>query len=204
MSTATLAPARPGAGTPRPYRFPAFQTRILANGLRLIVANVPAYPVVTMLAVVEAGATRDPRDVEGLAQFTTRALAEGTRDMDALQLATRLEMLGTTIDTGADWDSAIVQLTALATRVDDAMAVLAEVLRHPAFPERELERVVQISPNCGPNRVGSPTCSSPVCSTIRPRALRGWPVVMSAAWSASRARPCRPSMPSISGQTPRR
>ncbi|MBA3917741.1 MAG: hypothetical protein C0516_04040 [Gemmatimonas sp.] len=137
----TSAPARPGAGTPRPYRFPAFQTRILANGLRLIVANVPAYPVVTMLAVVEAGATRDPRDVEGLAQFTTRGLAEGTRDMDALQLATRLEMLGTTIDTGADWDSAIVQLTALATRVDDAMAVLAEVLRYPAFPERELERM---------------------------------------------------------------
>ncbi len=138
---ATDAPPRPGAGEPRPYHFPAFQTRILSNGLRVMVATVPAYPVVTTLAVVEAGATRDPRDYEGLAQFVTRGLCEGTRHMNALELTTRLEMLGTTLDTGADWDSAIVQLTALSTRIDDAMAVLAEVLRYPAFPEHELERL---------------------------------------------------------------
>lgn len=132
---------RPLAGTPSDYRFPHFSTRILANGLRLIVASVPAYPVVTTLAVIEAGATRDPRDYEGLAQLTTRALAEGTRDMNALELTSRLEMLGTTLDTGADWDSAIVQITALSTRIDDAVAVLAEVLRYPAFPETELERM---------------------------------------------------------------
>ncbi len=134
-------PPRPTAGVPRPYHFPVFETRILANGLRVIVAPVRAYPVVTILAVVEAGATRDPRDAEGLAQMTTRALAEGTRDMNALELAERLETLGTTLDTGADWDSAIVQLTSLASRVEDAFAVLAEVLRFPAFPEDELDRL---------------------------------------------------------------
>ncbi|HYW31582.1 MAG TPA: hypothetical protein VE869_08755, partial [Gemmatimonas sp.] len=87
------APPRPPAGTPRPYRFPHFETRILANGLRIVVAPMTAYPVVTVLAVVEAGATRDP--IDGLAQLTTRALAEGTRNMDALALAERLESLGT-------------------------------------------------------------------------------------------------------------
>jgi zinc protease len=133
------APERPPAGVPRPYRFPHFETRILSNGLRVIVAPMTAYPVVTVLAVVEAGATRDP--VDGLAQLTTRAIAEGTRTMDALQLAERLESLGTTLDMGADWDSAILQLTALSSRVDDAFTVLAEVLRHPAFPEAELERL---------------------------------------------------------------
>ena len=106
-----------------------------------MVAPVPAFPVVTTLAVVEAGATRDPRDHEGLAQLVTRALSEGTRSMNALELTTRLEMLGTTLDTGADWDSAIVQLTALSSRMEDAMAVLAEVLRYPSFPEHELGRL---------------------------------------------------------------
>lgn len=139
--SADLAPSRPGPGEPRPYRFPAFETRVLPNGLRVTVAPVHAYPVVTTLAVIEAGATRDPRDDEGLARLVTRALTEGTQHMDALALATRLEMLGTTLDTGADWDSAIAQLTALSSRIDDAMAVLAEVLRNPAFPEEELERL---------------------------------------------------------------
>jgi zinc protease len=138
-SAPPAAPPKPGAGVPRPYRFPHFETRILGNGLRIIVAPMIAYPVVTILAVVEAGATRDP--VDGLAQLTTRALAEGTRTMDALELAERLESLGTTLDTGADWDSAILQLTALSSRVEDAFAVLAETLRFPSFPEHELERL---------------------------------------------------------------
>lgn len=143
MSAPTLdhAPPRPTPGTPRPYAFPHFSTRILPNGLRLVVAPVHTFPVVTVLAVVEAGATRDPLGCEGLAQLATRALAEGTATMDALQLAERLESLGTTLDTGADWDSAIVQLTALSSRVGDAFAVLSEVLRTPSFPESELERL---------------------------------------------------------------
>jgi predicted Zn-dependent peptidase len=135
------APPRPAPGVPRDYHFPDFQTRILANGVRLVVAPLHRHPVVTTLAVVEGGATRDPRGEEGLAQLTTRALAEGTASMDALALALRLEGLGTTLDTGADWDSAIVQVTALSSRVDDAFAVLAEVLRAPAFPEAELARL---------------------------------------------------------------
>ena len=61
--------------------------------------------------------------------------------MNALELAERLETLGTTLDTGADWDSAIVQLTSLTSRVEDAIAVLSEVLRFPAFPDDELERL---------------------------------------------------------------
>ncbi len=140
-NTMPPAPTRPGAGAPRPYQFPQFETRILANGVRMVVAPIHTYPVVTILAVVEAGATRDPRDAEGVAQLATRALNEGTRTMTALQLAQRLEMLGSTLDTGADWDSAIVQLTALSSRVEDGFSVLADVLREPAFPEHELERM---------------------------------------------------------------
>lgn len=140
-ATSPMASARPEAGTPRPYHFPPFETRVLDNGLRLIVAPIHAYPVVTILAVVDAGATRDPRDVEGVAQLATRALNEGTRTMNALELALRLEMMGSTLDTGADWDSTIVQLTSLASRIEDGFAVLAEVLREPAFPEHELQRL---------------------------------------------------------------
>lgn len=143
MSDVTLdaAPPRPAPGIPRPYAFPHFETRTLGNGVRVVIAPIHTFPVVTVLAVVEAGATRDPLGCEGLAQLATRALAEGTATMDALQLAERLESLGTTLDTGADWDSAIVQLTALASRVGDAFAVLSEVLRTPSFPEGELERL---------------------------------------------------------------
>ncbi len=137
------ASPRPEPGVVRPYHFPSFQTRILPNGLRVVVAPVHAHPVVTVLAVVEAGATRDPLGKHGLAVLTGRALAEGTTTMSALELAERVETLGTVLDTGADWDSSIVQLTALRERAGDAFAVLAEVLRRPSFPAQEMQRLAE-------------------------------------------------------------
>ncbi len=137
------ASPRPESAPVRPYHFPAFQTRILPNGVRVVVAPVHAHPVVTVLAVVEAGATRDPEGKHGLAVLTGRALAEGTTSMSALELAERVESLGTVLDTGADWDSSIVQLTALTERAGDAFAVLAEVLRAPSFPVAEVQRLVE-------------------------------------------------------------
>lgn len=139
----TVAPPRPDAGVVRPYHFPSFQTRILPNGLRVVVAPVHSHPVVTVLAVVDAGATRDPVGKHGLAVMAGRALAEGTETMSALELAERVETLGTVLDTGADWDSSIVQLTALRERAGDAFAVLAEVLRRPAFPPDEMQRLAE-------------------------------------------------------------
>lgn len=143
LPSATAAAPRPTPAPPRPYHFPSFTTRILPNGLRVVVAPVHAHPVVTVLAVVEAGATRDPLGKHGLAVLTGRALAEGTATMTALELAERTESLGTVLDTGADWDSSIVQLTALRPRAADAFAVLAEVLRRPSFPDTEMQRLAE-------------------------------------------------------------
>lgn len=141
----TVPPAlpRPHATAARPYHFPTFKTHILRNGLRVVVAPVHDHPVVTVLAVTEAGATQDPAGKHGLAVLCGRALAEGTATMSALELAERVELLGTTLDTGADWDSSIVQLTALSERTSDAIAVLAEVLRTPSFPQPEVTRLVE-------------------------------------------------------------
>ncbi len=140
-AAAPAAPPRPAAAAPRPYHFPPFERRTLANGLRLVVAPVHKLPVVSVAAVVDAGASADPAGKEGLAVLTARALDEGTAEFDALALADRVERLGASLDAGADWDAAIVSLTTLAPRLEEAFAVLAEVLARPAFPEREVERL---------------------------------------------------------------
>jgi zinc protease len=138
----TLAPPRPTPGTPRPYRFPAFHRHTLPNGLGLIVAPMRRYPITTVLAMVDVGATADPRGREGLTSLLASALAEGTTSMDALTLADRLEQAGSTLDTGCDWESTMVQLSALPSRLDDAVAVLAEVLQAPTFPAAEVDRLL--------------------------------------------------------------
>ena len=137
----TARPARPQPAPPRPYHFPRFERQGLLNGLQLVVAPVHKLPIVTVLAVIDAGAACDPQGREGVAQLTARLLLEGTLEREGPALTTAFERLGAAVDAYADWDVAVVRLTALSERLPEAMRLFGEVLRAPAFPERELERL---------------------------------------------------------------
>ena len=137
MTTAT----RPAPGVPRDYQFPAVTRSTLANGLRIAVAPMARLPIVTVLAVVDAGAERDPRRQEGIASLTARALTEGAGALDAVALTERFELLGSGLDAGSDWDDAVIHLSVTPERIEAAMALLADVLRAPLFAERDIERL---------------------------------------------------------------
>jgi zinc protease len=135
------AAVRPQAGPPRAYRFPAFERQTLVNGIHLIVAPVPKLPVVSMMAIIDAGAICDPAGREGLAQLTASALIEGTRSLDGPELTERLEGIGGSVDPSADWDYVAASTTVMSARAPAALALLAEILTVPSFPEREIERL---------------------------------------------------------------
>ena len=134
---------RPIPGPSRDYRFPQFERLTLDNRLRVVVAPVSKLPIATVVALVDAGAAADPQGREGVALLTARALAEGTERSDGAQLAERFERLGTALDASADWDSATVRITVTTERLPAALALLAEVIREPSVPEREVERLRQ-------------------------------------------------------------
>ena len=132
---------RPLPGESRPYAFPRFERRTLSNGLGLVIAPLPKLPVVTLLALADAGAVTDRPGEEGLAVLTARMLSEGAGGRDGAALAEDVERLGTAIDASADWDAALVRLTVLSSRLPEAMALLGDVLMAPALPARDVERL---------------------------------------------------------------
>lgn len=134
------APARPVPGVPRPYHFPIVERFALSNGVRVLVAPVPRLPLVSALALVDAGAAHDARGAEGVASLAARALAEGTGALDGATLTERLEMLGTAIESHAEWDAAVARLTVMPHRLDEAFALLAGIVREPAYPETDVHR----------------------------------------------------------------
>jgi zinc protease len=109
--------------------------------MRLVVAPVSKLPVVTLLMVIEAGATADPTGRDGLARLTARLLPEGTERSTGAEFAERLERLGASVDAHADWDVGIARVTVLTEHLDEATKLFGEMLRTPAFPEREVERL---------------------------------------------------------------
>jgi zinc protease len=141
LTAAATVSTRPKAGPPRDYRFPYFERVTLDNGLGVIVAPVHKLPIVSIALVTDAGAAADPVDAYGVAQLTARLLLEGTLERNGDAVSEQFERLGAAVGASADWDAAMLSMTVLAPHLDDAMALFAEVLLKPAFPERELSRL---------------------------------------------------------------
>jgi predicted Zn-dependent peptidase len=91
--------------------------------------------------VIDAGASSEQPGEEGLARLTASSLEGGTTTRTGEALAWELERLGAELETSTTWDALNVELTTRADRLADALSLLAEIVRRPAFPEREVERL---------------------------------------------------------------
>ena len=132
---------RPKSGPTRRYHFPEFHDAVLPSGIRLVTAPVKKLPLATVLVIVDAGSVNEPRGKEGIASLTAAGLLEGTSQLDGADLAEKFEQLGTSLESGADWDSAFVKITTLSDKLEEATRLLGEVISSPVFPEREIERL---------------------------------------------------------------
>ncbi len=131
----------PAPGQIRPLVFPAIERRRLDNDLAVLAARHGDLPLVTAMLVVDAGAAGDPARKAGLARLTTDALETGTRTRSADQIAWELEHLGIELQATATWDAAILSITAPRERLEAALELFADIVRHPAFPEAEVDRL---------------------------------------------------------------
>jgi len=132
---------RPTPGPAREYHFPRFTRQVLANGITVIVATVTKLPLISVATVIDATALSDASGKEGVAELTAQALREGTADQNGVQLALELEKLGTSMETGADWDSTVASMTVLKSNLKKAFSVFAGALTSPAFREEDIERL---------------------------------------------------------------
>lgn len=131
---------RPRPLAVRPYQFPSVHRATLGNGIRVLVAPMPRLPIVTVMALMDAGAANDPEGLEGLAALTARTLDEGSGEYDGVALTERFEAMGTVFEASADWDSTVARVTVTPGRLEAAFSLFAEVLRAPSFPESDVER----------------------------------------------------------------
>ncbi|MCX7622300.1 MAG: insulinase family protein, partial [Thermomicrobium sp.] len=133
------APIEPTA-LPR-VRLAPFQS-VLPNGLRFVGQEIATSRLAVVSVRLPAGAARDG-DQPGIAYVTGQLLARGTRRRDEASLNEELDRLGATLSVAVGRDGVDVTLTCLVDVLDAALPLLGEVLREPAFPAEQLERVRQ-------------------------------------------------------------
>ena len=135
----------PPPSAPREVRFPKPVEKTLKNGLRVITVEREGVPLVTAQLVVKAGGETDPQQLSGLAQMTATLLTKGTTTRSATEVAQAIEALGGTLNTGARWDASTASVNIMSSRLAQAMEILADVVRRPAFKDEEIERLRQQS-----------------------------------------------------------
>ncbi len=121
--------------------FPAIERASLRNGIPVVVARRPALPLVDVTVRFDAGYAADASATPGISAFTLAMLEESTASRTALEVEALAEALGAEISTAADLDTSLVNLSALRENLAASIALLAEIVRQPAFVEDELERL---------------------------------------------------------------
>lgn len=124
------------------YPNPSDITRTtFANGLTLLVRENHAAPVAVLHGSLAAGAAQEAPEQAGLASFVASMLSHGSRryDFDAFNAA--VENVGGNLTFGADTHSTSFGLVCLQEDFAALVDVLADALRHPAWPRKHVEQV---------------------------------------------------------------
>ena len=134
----------PALGEPPDLKLPALQRATLDNGLKVVLAERSGVPLVQFSLIADAGYAADTGIKAGTARLTLDMLDEGAGKRDALGIAARAESLGAQISAGSNLDSSLVSLNALKAQLDPSLALFADVLLRPTFPQHELDRLKQL------------------------------------------------------------
>jgi zinc protease len=123
---------RPVAPPAAPFRFPVTHEKILDNGLRVIVVENHALPLVVVRVVLGVDSLSDPAGKEGLFALDTAMLREGTSTSTPEQQSAATAQLGNAVSP--------LRFTTVTRNFAPSLTMMAEMLVHPAFPSASLER----------------------------------------------------------------
>lgn len=132
----------PAGGPPKPFRVPTPQTYSLPNGMKVTMLKYGSVPKVTVQAVMRVGNVNEAADQVWLADFTANLMKEASSSRNAEQISKESASMGARgLFIGVGSDETRATLDVLGEFGPKAVALLADVLEHPAFPASEVERL---------------------------------------------------------------
>ena len=124
---------------PVPFQIPSAFETTLPNGLRVVIFENERLPLVSYRLAFFSGDAHDTEDHIGLTSAMTSMLTEGTEEHSSRELAEKIERLGAALNVSSSDDFTIISASALSIYSDDVLALLAEVVFRPTYPEEELD-----------------------------------------------------------------
>lgn len=124
-------------------KIPYPEEHILKNGIPLRVIKTGTEEVVRLDIIVNGGrlATRKPF----LALLTNRMLREGSQHYTSSIIAEKLDYYGASLELSMSLKKEFVTLYSLNKYFSQTLAVVADMVKYPTFPEQELKTVLEMN-----------------------------------------------------------
>lgn len=120
-----------------------YQIHTLPNGIRLI--HRPDKNAVTYCGVVVNTGSRDEsEDEQGMAHFIEHMLFKGTERRRSGHIINRLENVGGELNAFTSKEETVVYAAVLNEYFDRAMELIADIVMHSVFPQKEIDKEVVI------------------------------------------------------------
>lgn len=132
----------PGNGANPVVKVPAFWTKNLPNGIKMIGAQNNELPTVNISITLPGGHLLEAKDTSklGLASFFADMMNEDTRNYTAEQMAIELQKLGSSINTYSSRDGIVMTVQTLKKNIDKTLLLLQERMFNPSFTEDAFKR----------------------------------------------------------------
>ena len=106
----------------------------MKNGMQLNVIRAGSQEVVRLDLLIGGGQWHQTQALQAL--FTNRMLREGTPTMTSAQIAEKLDYYGAWLDLSSSVNCGFVTLYSLNKYFPRTLAIIADMLMNPSFPER--------------------------------------------------------------------
>jgi zinc protease len=131
---------RPQSKVPRKFDLPSIESFELINGLNVFYSPKPKLPIVKLNLMVPAGSRFDAYGHEGLAYLTSLLIDEGAGKYNALQLASEIDKLGSSIEVSTSVDYIFLSLTSLTENFERTLELFSLIFKSPLFDNESFER----------------------------------------------------------------
>ena len=131
----------PEPGTPKGFSVPTPTKFTLENGLGVTLVQYGTTPKATVRLAVRSGNIDEKADEVWLADLMGDLFSQGTESKTAAQVAEAAARMGGSIDVNVGEDRTDINSDVLSEFGPEAVALIADVVMHPKFPESELTRL---------------------------------------------------------------
>lgn len=110
---------------------------IMDNGLKVIYSQTKTIPKISVVLSFKVQHFYDPEDKQGLYNFLSCMMTEGTKKYTADELADYIESKGMSL---ASYPGSLM-ITMLKENFEEGLAIVRELLQNATFPDHEIEKV---------------------------------------------------------------